>query len=238
MNLPRYPGYDVTDKRDTPSWDEVTRGVIDERLATPTEPRFLDAVEWRALTALCACIVPQDHEREPAPLPALIDAKLVRDVGDGYRDARLPMLRDAWRIGLAAQVDFLAFIVFAHRQPCALMEDIGRAAMLAARNLLRIIGHGDSPSAHALPCRAWGREALGTSVLDGDPDVILKMPEDAYAPFWLGVASLLFFAGLALQAWWFAGLSLLGCGAAIVAWLWPQRELGQRDDAPHAEAAS
>jgi hypothetical protein len=40
------------------------------------------------------------------------------------------------------------------------------------------------------------------------------------------------------QAWWFAGLSLLGCGAAIVAWLWPQRELGQRDDAPHAEAAS
>ncbi|MDR5780675.1 gluconate 2-dehydrogenase subunit 3 family protein [Caballeronia sp. LZ065] len=102
MNLPRYPGYDVTDKRETPSWDEVTRGVIGERLATPAGPRFLDAVEWRALTALCACIVPQDHEREPAPLPALIDAKLVRDAGDGYRDARLPMLRDAWRIGLAA----------------------------------------------------------------------------------------------------------------------------------------
>ena len=45
--LPRYPGYDVMTKRDTPSWDEVTRNVIDERLATPNDPQFFDAVEWR-----------------------------------------------------------------------------------------------------------------------------------------------------------------------------------------------
>ncbi|SAK55806.1 gluconate 2-dehydrogenase (acceptor) [Caballeronia hypogeia] len=102
MTLPRYPGYDVTMKRDTPSWDEITREVIDARLATPTEPRFFDAVQWIALNALCACIVPQDRERDPAPLPALLDAKLVKDTGDGYRDARLPSMRDAWRIGLAA----------------------------------------------------------------------------------------------------------------------------------------
>ncbi|MDR5815148.1 MULTISPECIES: gluconate 2-dehydrogenase subunit 3 family protein [unclassified Caballeronia] len=127
MNLPRYPGYDVTDKRETPSWDEVTRGVIDERLATPKEPRFLDAVEWRALTALCARIVPQDHEREPAPLPALIDAKLVRDVGDGYRDARLPMLRDAWRIGLAA-LD--AESRARHELPFASIDATGQHALL------------------------------------------------------------------------------------------------------------
>lgn len=102
MTLPRYPGYDVTNKRDTPSWDDITREVIDQRLATPQEPRFFNAVEWTALRALCACIVPQDHEREQAPLPALLDAKLVQDTGDGYRDARLPPMRDAWRIGLAA----------------------------------------------------------------------------------------------------------------------------------------
>jgi hypothetical protein len=77
-----------------------------------------------------------------------------------------------------------------------------------------------------------GREALGTTALDGDPDVILKMPEDSYAPFWLGVASLVFFSGLALTAWWLAALGLIGCGAAIVVWLWPRRELGQRDDTP------
>ncbi|MDR5763452.1 gluconate 2-dehydrogenase subunit 3 family protein [Caballeronia sp. LZ035] len=127
MSLPRFPGYDVTDKRETPSWDQVTRDVIDERLATPTEPRFLDTVEWRALTALCACIVPQDHEREPAPLPALIDAKLVRDVGDGYRDARLPMLRDAWRIGLAA-LD--AESRARHELPFASIDAAGQRALL------------------------------------------------------------------------------------------------------------
>ena len=81
-----------------------------------------------------------------------------------------------------------------------------------------------------------GREALGTSALDGDPDVILKMPEDSYAPFWLGVASLVFFTGLALTAWWLAGIGLLGCAAAIVVWLWPRRELGQRDDSPDDDA--
>ncbi|MDR5883561.1 gluconate 2-dehydrogenase subunit 3 family protein [Caballeronia sp. LZ032] len=102
MTLPRYPGYDVTTKRDTPSWDDITREVIDERLATPKDPRFFDAVEWIALRALCACIVPQDDEREAAPLPALLDAKLVKDIGDGFRDARLPPMREAWRIGLAA----------------------------------------------------------------------------------------------------------------------------------------
>jgi cytochrome c oxidase subunit 1/cytochrome c oxidase subunit I+III len=78
-----------------------------------------------------------------------------------------------------------------------------------------------------------GREALGTTALDGDPDVILKMPEDSYAPFWLGVASLVFFTGLALTAWWLAAFGLAACGAAIVVWLWPRRELGQRDDTAH-----
>ncbi|WP_250441823.1 gluconate 2-dehydrogenase subunit 3 family protein [Caballeronia sp. AZ1_KS37] len=102
MTLPRYPGYDVTKKRDTLSWDDITRKVIDERLATPKDARFFDAVEWIALRALCACIVPQDEEREPVPLPALLDAKLVKDTGDGYRDTRLPPMREAWRIGLAA----------------------------------------------------------------------------------------------------------------------------------------
>ncbi|CAL8480593.1 gluconate 2-dehydrogenase subunit 3 family protein [Caballeronia sp. S22] len=102
MTLPRYPGYDVLMKRDTPSWDDVTREVIDERLATPKEPRFFDAVQWKAMCALCECIVPQDVTREPVPLPELLDAKLMKGVGDGYRDARLPSMPDAWRIGLAA----------------------------------------------------------------------------------------------------------------------------------------
>lgn len=98
MNLPRYPGYDVLSKRDTPSWDDKTREVIDQRLKTAHDPRFFDAVQWEAACALCACIVPQDV----VPLAALLDEKLMTGIGDGYRDARLPSMPEAWRIGLAA----------------------------------------------------------------------------------------------------------------------------------------
>lgn len=124
----RYPGYDVLLKRDTPSWDDVTREVIDARLAQRNTPRFCDDAQWRVLSALCAVLVPQSCKpvtensasgsgsrstaNEPAddarwaepivPVAALVDTKLFDDSRDGYRDARLPPLREAWRIGLAA----------------------------------------------------------------------------------------------------------------------------------------
>ncbi|CAB3743251.1 gluconate 2-dehydrogenase subunit 3 family protein [Paraburkholderia rhynchosiae] len=125
--LPRYPGYDVTMKRDTPSWDDVTRNVIDERLATPQNPHFFDAVEWRALVALCACIVPQDRQRPAVPVAALVDARLEKNTGDGYRDARLPPMREAWRIGLHA-ID--AESRARHELPFASIEDPARHALL------------------------------------------------------------------------------------------------------------
>ncbi len=117
----RYPGYDVLRKRDSPSWDEITREVIDERLAQRNTPRFCNDAQWRALDALCTVIVPRCRQAKHAasddpmtkgdanrwaepsvPVAALVDTKLLRDERDGYRDARLPPLRDAWRIGLAA----------------------------------------------------------------------------------------------------------------------------------------
>ncbi|USU19301.1 gluconate 2-dehydrogenase subunit 3 family protein [Paraburkholderia fungorum] len=98
----RYPGYDVLNKRATPSWDDATRAVVDERLATPREPQFFNAVQWLAVVHLCRCIVPQAEAEPVVPLAALLDAKLTKNTGDGYRDARLPASRDAWRIGLAA----------------------------------------------------------------------------------------------------------------------------------------
>ena len=98
----RYPGYNVLDKRDTPSWDEATRTVVDERLATPNDPRFFNAIEWTAVTALCECIMPQAPDRPAIPLPALLDAKLFNNEGDGYRNARLLPMRTAWQVGLAA----------------------------------------------------------------------------------------------------------------------------------------
>ncbi|TAL87206.1 MAG: gluconate 2-dehydrogenase subunit 3 family protein [Rhodanobacter sp.] len=98
----RYPGYDVLAKRDTPSWDPITRKVVDERLATPLQPRFFDQVQWAAAATLCKCVVDQPADRASVPVAAMLDARLFENQGDGWRDARLPPLREAWRTGLAA----------------------------------------------------------------------------------------------------------------------------------------
>jgi len=97
----RFPGYDVLAKRQSPSWNEKTRQVIDQRLALPREPRFLSPTAFRTLDAVCGRIVPQPADRPPVPLAAMVDAKLYENTGDGYRDHRLPPLRHAWRQGLA-----------------------------------------------------------------------------------------------------------------------------------------
>jgi hypothetical protein len=98
----RYPDYDVLAKRHTPSWNEKTRRVIDQRLALPREPRFLSTEEFQTLDAVCARIVPQPATRSPIPVAAMVDTKLFQDKRDGYRDYRLPPLREAWQRGLRA----------------------------------------------------------------------------------------------------------------------------------------
>jgi len=98
----RYPGYDVLSKRDTPSWNEQTRRVIDARLSVPDQPAFLNAREWLTLKAVCERIVPQPADWPPVPTAALVDRKLQANAGDGYRNTKLPPLREAWRQGLRA----------------------------------------------------------------------------------------------------------------------------------------
>jgi len=99
---PRYPGYDVLAKRSTPSWDAVTRRVIDERLATPNAPTFFTQREWLTTDALCRRIVPQPGETDAVSLVALLDAKLFANHGAGFREADMPYMQDAWRKALAA----------------------------------------------------------------------------------------------------------------------------------------
>ena len=83
----RYPDYDVLAKRHTPSWNEATREVVDERLAVHPGPRFFTAEQWRTVNAICARIMPQPVDRPAIPLPALIDQKLNEDRRDGHRRA-------------------------------------------------------------------------------------------------------------------------------------------------------
>ncbi|MGQ9366395.1 cytochrome c oxidase subunit I [Azospirillum sp. ST 5-10] len=72
-----------------------------------------------------------------------------------------------------------------------------------------------------------GKEIVATSVLDAEPDVILKMPEDTPWPFVTTLAMTVGFAGLLLHGWWWAaggGVATLLC---LLAWLWPRRSLEQ-----------
>jgi len=87
----RYPGYDVLSKRHTMSWNEITRRVVDHRMAVPREPRFFSKVEWEALNAVCGRILPQPKNRPPIPLAALIDQKLMKEGDKGFRVAPLPI---------------------------------------------------------------------------------------------------------------------------------------------------
>lgn len=100
----RYPGYDVLQKRNSPSWNDQTRAVIDKRMAIdPDHHAFFTDAEWATLRAICDRIVPQPPDRaHPAPVAAMVDEKMHTNGGDGYRDARLPPMRDAWRRALAA----------------------------------------------------------------------------------------------------------------------------------------
>ena len=98
----RYPGYDVLTKRNTMSWNEPTRRVIDERLAVPHEPRYFTIEEFATLAAIAARITPQPKHRAPIPVAALIDAKLLSGREEGYRAPELPREGEAWRRGLAA----------------------------------------------------------------------------------------------------------------------------------------
>jgi hypothetical protein len=98
----RYAGYDVLAKRHTPSWNEATRRVIDARLALPREARFFTEDAWLTLNALCDRIVPQSPNHPPIPVAALVDAKMFTNQTDGYRNAKLPKMQQAWRLGLQA----------------------------------------------------------------------------------------------------------------------------------------
>ncbi|MGH7866672.1 MAG: cbb3-type cytochrome c oxidase subunit I, partial [Candidatus Dormibacteraceae bacterium] len=72
-----------------------------------------------------------------------------------------------------------------------------------------------------------GRETIGTTVLDAEPNVILEMPGDTYLPFLLTLGMTGFFITVLAHSWWGAGISALAMLFITVAWLWPRPNLGQ-----------
>jgi hypothetical protein len=142
----RYPGYDVLAKRHTPSWNEQTRRVIDRRLAVPRTPRFLSEQAFATLEVVAAQIVPQPTHRPPVPVAALVDAKLVDDLQDGYRAAGMPRQREAWQRGLAA-LDEEARAAFGHEFHALVPADQRETLMRMQKGELRHAAWGGMPSA-------------------------------------------------------------------------------------------
>lgn len=95
-----YDGYDVTGKRTTPSWDDITREAVRRRLEEVPARRFLDPDEYAILEAACARIIPQPDRNEPVPIAPWIDLKLHLNRTDGYRYEDMPPLRETWQRGL------------------------------------------------------------------------------------------------------------------------------------------
>jgi hypothetical protein len=151
----RYPGYDVLQKRNSPSWNDQTRAVIDRRMAIdPNHHAFFTDAEWPTLRAICERIVPQPPDRaHPAPVAAMVDEKMHKNSGDGYRDARLPPMREAWRRALAA-IDAEATARYGRRfrELGALLQD----------DLLHAIQNGevDQKAWGDLPAKAFFKKRL------------------------------------------------------------------------------
>jgi hypothetical protein len=102
---PRFPGYDVLAKWDSPSFDPITRGVLAARLDAVPPRRWLTQDEWDLLDAIHARLLPQPERASPIPITPWIDAMLHDDRGEGYRHPDMPPLRAAWRQGLAGVDD-------------------------------------------------------------------------------------------------------------------------------------
>jgi cytochrome c oxidase subunit 1/cytochrome c oxidase subunit I+III len=78
-----------------------------------------------------------------------------------------------------------------------------------------------------------GRETIGTSALDATPDVILRMPADSQAPFWLALALTAVAVCMLLQSWTWCGIAVVASVIVAIVWLWPEDRLGQTMEITH-----
>jgi cytochrome c oxidase subunit 1/cytochrome c oxidase subunit I+III len=71
------------------------------------------------------------------------------------------------------------------------------------------------------PALTQGRETLGTTMLDAEPDVILKMPGESYLPLILALALALLFSGLLIKVPIIVAAALILITVDLLLWLWP-----------------
>jgi cytochrome c oxidase subunit 1/cytochrome c oxidase subunit I+III len=74
-----------------------------------------------------------------------------------------------------------------------------------------------------------GKETVGTTALDAEPDIILEMPKDSFAPLLLAVGLCVLFIGMLLKTWSIAAPGIAIAGISLLLWLWPRRDLRERE---------
>jgi cytochrome c oxidase subunit 1/cytochrome c oxidase subunit I+III len=85
--------------------------------------------------------------------------------------------------------------------------------------------------------RGWaldnGRETLATTPIDAEPDAILKMPEDSFAPLILAIGLSGLFVAMLMQSAGGGALALCVVLVAMLTWLWPERVTFRPVEASH-----
>jgi cytochrome c oxidase subunit 1/cytochrome c oxidase subunit I+III len=68
-----------------------------------------------------------------------------------------------------------------------------------------------------------GRETIATTPIDAEPDAILKMPDDSYAPLFLALGLSALFVSMLAQSLAGGVFSIVAILLSILLWLWPTR---------------
>ena len=81
------------------------------------------------------------------------------------------------------------------------------------------------------PALPAGRETFATSPLDAEPQAVMRMPEDSYAPLALAVALAVIAYGLLFSLLWLAIAGAVAAAIVVIAWLWPDAATQRVGDA-------
>ena len=104
MSTERYPAGTVRELLATDLVTAPTRAALTARLSPPmpAEPQFFDAAAFAALTALCGGMMTGSDRPTSRELALMVDQRLTRGEGDGWRYDALPPDGEAYRQGLQA----------------------------------------------------------------------------------------------------------------------------------------
>ncbi|MFL6720025.1 MAG: cytochrome ubiquinol oxidase subunit I, partial [Burkholderiaceae bacterium] len=78
-----------------------------------------------------------------------------------------------------------------------------------------------------------GKQTISTSALNGEPQAILRMPEDSWSPLLMTLALAALFTGMLYHWWWFTLAAVVASIVVTIAWLWPRASLGQTAEGHH-----